>query len=334
VINIGLVGVGAVGRVHLSIYAELENARVVALCDKIPERAKGSEEGIAFNIGTVAGSTVQARAYTNYRRFLNDPDIEVVDICLPTDLHSRFAVAALEAGKHVLCEKPMARSVAQCDRMIAAAEASGRALMVAHCIRFWPEYVVLKEMVDSGKYGKVTSAVFRRLSLLPIWSSENWIITPKRSGGALLDLHVHDIDFIAHLFGMPAWVASSGIEDEHGVGEVVTQYGYPGQTVVAEGGWYYPASFPFRMNFVVRMERATAEWDSRGGPLTVYPEGGDALTPDLPPGNGYTREIAYFLDCVSRGSKPEVVTPRDARESVRIALAEARSIRSGRRVTL
>ena len=128
----------------------------------------------------------------------------MVDVCLPTDLHAEVTVAALEAGKHVLCEKPMALTVAECDRMVAAAKASGRFLMIAHCIRFWPEYIALKEIVDSGQYGKVTSALFRRISGLPKWSE--WFPNPQRSGGAILDLHIHDVG----LYQLPAGDAATG----------------------------------------------------------------------------------------------------------------------------
>ncbi len=241
-INVGIVGVGGIAGVHVSGYSKIDSARITALCDIIPERASGKIVSSTLNIGTVGGGArrLQVASYVELsRNSCRIPDIEVVDVCLPTDLHAEVAVAALEAGKHVLCEKPMALTVEDCDRMIAAAKASGRFLMVAHCIRFWPEYVALKEMVDSGKYGKVTSALFRRLSGLPKWSP--WFPEPALSGGAILDLHIHDVDYIQHLLGMPKRVVAGGVEDEHGIGQVMTRYCYDGgEAVYAEGGWYYP----------------------------------------------------------------------------------------------
>ncbi|HEY3378277.1 MAG TPA: Gfo/Idh/MocA family oxidoreductase, partial [Armatimonadota bacterium] len=210
-IRIGMVGMGGISGAHLPAYEKLADiAQVVARCDKIPERADGTAKGVAINIGGPAATALQATAYTDYRELLADPEVDVVDICLPTDLHAEVAIAALQAGKHVLCEKPMALNVAQCDRMIAAAQASGSIFMIAQCIRFWPAYVYLKELVDSGKYGKLTSAQFSRLSGPPIWASENWLLTPERSGGSLLDLHIHDTDYLSFLLGTPTSVSTRG----------------------------------------------------------------------------------------------------------------------------
>jgi len=332
--NIGIVGVGGIAGAHLGGYRKIDNAQITALCDIIPERASGTTHESALNIGTVGGGTaLQVKSYLDYREFVRDPDIEMVDVCLPTDLHAEVTIAALEAGKHVLCEKPMALNVEDCDRMIAAANASGRSLMIAQCIRFWPEYAVVKELVDSGKYGKVTSALFRRLSGLPKWSE--WFPKPERSGGAILDLHIHDVDFINYLLGLPKRVVAVGVEDEHGIGQVMTRYCYDGdEAIFAEGGWYYPPSFPFRMTFVVRMEGATVEYDPGNKPFTVYPEDGAPFTPELQDGDGYYHEIAYFIDCISRGVAPEIVTAWDARETIRMVLAEAESVRSGKAVEL
>lgn len=333
-VNIGIVGVGGIAGAHLDGYSRIDTARIVALCDKIPERASGQKHESTLNIGAVGGGTaLQVKSYLDYREFVNDPEVEVVDVCLPTDLHAEVSVAALEAGKHVLCEKPMALSVADCDRMIAAAEANGRFLMIAQCIRFWSEYLYMKEMVDSGKYGKVTSAIFRRLSGLPRWSTENWFTDPKRSGGAILDLHVHDADFITYLLGLPKSVQSGGVENENGIGEVMTRYNYDGgEAIYAEGGWYYPSTgFPFRSTFLVRMEEATIELD---GGLTVYQDDKEPCKPEVAPADAYRNEIAYFLDCVTSGVKPTVVTPWDARETIRMVLAEAESVRTGKTITL
>ncbi|MHB9024340.1 MAG: Gfo/Idh/MocA family protein [Armatimonadota bacterium] len=334
-INVGIIGVGGIAGAHLGAYGKIADARVVALCDIIPERASGTGKSVSLNIGGGDEIAVQATPYTDYRQLLADDAVELVDICLPTDLHAEVAIAALQAGKDVLCEKPMARSLDDCDRMVAAAQQSGRALMIAHCIRFWPEYVALKELVDGGKYGKVVSASFHRLSPLPTWSAEGWIIDPLRSGGAALDLHIHDADFVRYLFGMPATVAARVTEDAHGPSYIVTDYHFGDDAVVyAEGGWSFPAGFPFRMTFQVRLEGATVEMDGARGPLTVYPEGGEKFTPPLLDGDGYSREIAYLVDCLARGVKPTVVTPFDARESIRLVEAELASARARQPVAL
>jgi predicted dehydrogenase len=334
-VNIGIIGVGGIAGAHLAGYRHLPQARIVALCDKIPDRAAGKAGEMQLNIGTTGGTAVQARPYTDYRALLDDPEVEAVDICLPTDLHAEVAVAALQAGKHVLSEKPMALSVADCDRMIAAAEAAGRILMIAQCIRFCPEYQVVKAMADSGDYGQVTHALFRRLSAMPRWSTDHWMEDPARSGGGIFDLHIHDADYITYLLGLPTAVDVRGVENAQGIGQVMAAYHYPHtQAVFAEGGWSYHAGFPFRMTFTVCFETATVEYDSARGPLTIFRDGQDPEVPALPPGDLYTNEIAYFLACVATNTPPRVVTAFDARETIRMVAAEAASVRSGRPVAL
>ncbi|MHB9109093.1 MAG: Gfo/Idh/MocA family protein [Armatimonadota bacterium] len=334
-VNIGIIGLGGIAGAHIPAYDALPNARLVARCDRDPARAAGTAGGVAINLGAGDTGTAAARACTDYRELLRDPEVEAVDICLPTDLHPEVAVAALEAGKHVLCEKPMALTVAECDRMIAAAEASGRILMIAHCIRFWPEYAALKALVESGQYGRVTYAMFRRLSPLPDWSAGDWMLDPGRSGGSILDLHIHDADFVAYLLGMPRKVFAVGLQDATGISQLIAEYIYDEpRLILAEGGNCYPKGFPFRMTFLVHLDGASVEWDGARGPLTVYPEGGEPYTPPLPEGTGYTREIAYFLDCVERNAQPTLVSAFDARETIRLIQAEVASLHSGQPVEL
>jgi len=333
-VQIGIIGVGGIAGAHLAGYARLPQASIVALCDKIPERAAGKAGEIALNIGTTSTAQVQARPYTDYRELLADPAVEAVDICLPTDLHAEVAIAALEAGKDVLSEKPMALQVADCDRMIAAAQRTGRILMIAQCIRFCPEYVFVKQMLDAGADGRVLSATFRRLSGMPRWTSEHWMEDPARCGGAILDLHIHDVDYIAYLLGLPRQVVAYGVEDQYGISQVLATYLYDTTSAVhAEGGWHYHDGYPFRMTFTICLEGATIEMEP-GRPLTVYRNGQEPWTPELPATDLYMNEIAYFLDCVAAGTPPTIVTPFDARETVRLVHAEIASMRRGGPVTL
>jgi len=200
--------------------------------------------------------------------------------------------------------------------MIAAAERAGRFLMVAHCIRFWPEYKVLKEIVSSRKYGKVLAATL-----------------------AVVDLHIHDTDFVNYLLGLPKAVFSrgfAGVATKSAIDHVVTQYIYEdGPAVVAEGGWAMAPGFGFNHGFCVVLQKATIEHDLKGNlPLTVHERGGKTYKPRLPKGDGYIGELRYFVDCVAAGKKPTVVTPVDALNALKVSLAEARSVRTGRLVRI
>ncbi len=173
------------------------------------------------------------RGTTDWRELVNSPDVDVVDVCLPTPFHVEPATAALAAGKHVLCEKPMARTLAQARQIAAAADAAKGLFMPAMCMRFWSEWEWLKRTVLEGHYGKVKSATFHRLGVCPA----GWFQDGKISGGALLDLHIHDVDFIYHLFGKPDGVFSRGYSKVTGeIDHVATQYLFDsGPLVYAEG---------------------------------------------------------------------------------------------------
>ena len=230
-----------------------------------------------------------------------------------------------------LVKKPMALSVAECDRMVAAANEADRVLMVAHCIRFWPEYVALKALVDSGEYGNVRHANFTRISAAPFWSTENWMMTPERSGGVMLDMHIHDVDYIRFLFGNPKSVQVRGFEKNGMNTYALANYQYDDNKIVtAESGWDYPGAFPFRMTFRVVLEKATIEWDDARGAMKVYPVESEPLTPELLTGDGYHREISYFLDCIENGKKPSIVTPFETRESIRLVRLEIEALQSGK----
>jgi len=333
-INVAIIGVGGIAGGHIAAYHELGNANLAALCDVIPERAQGKGRTITTNLG--AGEQqplVVKKSYTDYRDVLADAEIDMVDICLPSDLHAPVAIAALEAGKHVLCEKPMALNVEDCDRMIAAAQANNRLLMVAQVIRFWPEYLVLKDLVDSGKYGKLHAATFRRISSVPRWTSDGWMTDPKRGGGCTLDLHVHDADFINYLLGLPREVYARGVEEEYGMGSIMVEYRYDDEKVIfAEGAWLPAPEVPFRMPFVAYLERAVVDFE--GGPLKIYPSEGEPYTPELSPIGPMTAEIKYFLECVEKGEQPEESSPWSTRETIRMIIAEVESARAGRPINL
>ncbi|MCP5100572.1 MAG: Gfo/Idh/MocA family oxidoreductase, partial [Chloroflexi bacterium] len=124
--------------------------------------------------------------YANFDAML--ADVDVVDICTPTPLHHSMVLQAAAAGKDVVCEKPLARSVAQAEEMIAACETAGVKLLVAHVVRFFPEYALAKRAVDAGKIGATAVMRFSRCSFQPQKVTDNWFLDQKQSGGMMLDL--------------------------------------------------------------------------------------------------------------------------------------------------
>ena len=328
--RVGIIGLGFMGRMHISAYARVPDARLVAIADQDAKRAGGDFSGAWGNIaGAVETLDMTGiTGSTDFQGLIHSPDVDVVDICVPTPAHEPLAIAALEAGKHVLCEKPLALDVDSASRIAAAAGRARGYFMPAMCIRFWPQWVWLKGAIDDGRYGAVLAATFRRVASMP----PGWFSDGALSGGGILDLHVHDTDFIFHVFGVPAGVFSRGYRKTSGrTDHVVTQYVYdPGPAVVsAEGSWCMADGFAFAMRYTVNFERATVDFDSSRAPALLVIAGGNSESVDLA-GDGYQAELAYFLECVRTGRRPSRVTAEDAVTGLRIIAAEQRSVESGR----
>jgi predicted dehydrogenase len=321
------------GVTHLRAYQRLRNARIVAVCDSTRGPVNGVLRGVNGNIQNSADIHLGAgvKVYREFAELLADRAVEIVDICTPTKFHPAQAIAALEAGKHVLCEKPLAQNFADARKVLKVADAAEKFLMPAMCMRFWPGWNRLKKVIAERTYGEVRAANFRRLSAMPAWGTAG-----VHTGGALFDLHIHDTDFVNFLFGRPKSVFSTGVIGKGGaINHVVTQYHFPGGPAVgAEGSWLLAQGF--RMGFTMLCERATLDFDlARGaGALRVDEAGKKSRTIKLESGDGYDAEIRYFVGCVARDERPETVTARDALTALEICEAEEKSVRSGRLVKI
>lgn len=340
-VRVGIVGLGMMGTTHFKSYGQIPDAQVVAVCDVDAKKLAGDWAGAAGNIDTGAAQTVDLaaiRRYSSYGKFMKDAGIDVVDICLPTFLHEKLAAKAFAAGKHVICEKPMALKAAKARKMIDAAAAAGKFLGMAHVLRFWPEYVMLKSMIDSGRYGKVRRAYFSRFASRPTWTWGNWSQDSKRSGAGALDLHIHDTDLVQWYFGKPTAVTSRGTFDpDGGAAHILTAFDVPGgELVVAEGGWDLPAGFPFEMAARILFETAAVDFSSSATPtLTVYDaKTGQSEHPEVLGVSGYTEELRYFIGCIEAGRASDRIMPAEAADAVAIVEAEVRSARSGRTVKI
>lgn len=332
-VRVGVIGLGVMGTTHLDAYAQVADAQVVAVADRDPARLRGETKSDGNIEGQAEGGFdySKVKQYAEGADLINDPDVDMVDICLATPLHAQFAIQALEAGKHVLIEKPFARTSEEAKRILdVAAKSKGKA-MCAMCMRFWPGWDWLKQAVDSGRYGRVLSATFKRVGTHP---GGPFYSNGELSGGAILDLHIHDTDFIQHLFGTPEAVSSFGYKKntDH-VDHVTTVYHYPdGPHVVAEGGWAMTKGYPFTMTYCVNFQNATAVFDiSKDKPVMLYEPGKEPVAVELASGMGYAPQIAYFIDCIQSDRAPQRVTLADAAQSIVTIEAEAHSVASGQR---
>ena len=339
-IKVGLIGIGFMGRGHLENYIRLESEgfpiKLVAICDI--DEAKFENKFIPGNIdvGNTRYDFSKYNLYTDIDEMLEKEELDYVDVPLPTYLHSEASVKALNKGINVLCEKPMALTVEQCQAMINAAEENNKKLMTAQCLRFWPEYEYLKECVDTNTFGKVLGGYFYRGGSTPKWSYQNWLMEKDKSGGALLDQHIHDVDMINWLFGTPKSVSTIGKNVIPGSGYdiVSTRYIYEdGKVVTAEDDWVLNGEYGFQMRFRVNFENGNAVYEN--GVLKVNPNEGKSFIPDLPKDNGYYREIKYFVNALMNNTSIEVAAPYSTMETIRIARAEVESAdNSGKAVEL
>jgi predicted dehydrogenase len=314
-VNIGILGLGFMGATHLSACSKIEGCEVAAVSTRDQKTLSGDLSHIGGNLGREGPfpDFSAAAKYTDWRELIHDPNIDAVDICLPTDLHEAAAVGALEAGKHVLCEKPMALSNAGCERMLRAAETQGRILMIGHVLRFWPAYVYLRKFITSGEYGRIKSATFIRQSGVPDWSS--WLPDPERSGGAILDLLIHDIDQALALFGPPQGLRAKSLGEGDTVAATLIQEGGPELRI--QGGWF-AAGTPFSMSFQVQAERAQLDYSQAG--LVLNDLSGQRNVIELGDDDPYTAQLSYFVNCCQSGRQPELGSPQDAAAAVEVAL--------------
>ncbi len=337
-IKVGVVGIGFMGHTHYQIYKKHKDAKVVAIADYRESRLRGEWWDIGGNIGDMKREKEDLTGISTYKNpydLIADPEVELVDICMPTDLHKELAIAALKAGKHVFLEKPMARNSEEAREILKVANRAKGYFMVGHCIRFWPEYEVAYKFIKSGKYGKVREVFLRRVANPPTFGDKNWFMRGKRSGGAILDLHIHDVDYALYLLGKPKRIWAWGDKGPSGAIDVVyAGFEYPGGVHASiVGGWAYHAPFPFNAEFCIRTQKATFVWDMLlGKPLTIYTDKGKEITPKIPEGDGWSREIDYFLNCIKRKKKPEIVTAKSSYESLIAVEKEMESIRTGKAV--
>ena len=328
-IRVGLIGLGGVGRIHFDCWRKCPDAQLVAISARDPKKLAGDWGTQDFNLGEQTAQQVDLSDLAKYARYedlLADPNVGAVDICLPTLLHAPVVLAALRAGKHVLCEKPMSLSLDECTAMERAADESGKHLMIAHCLRYWPHYVKAKEILDSGEYGRAVYASFHRTSGAPVWSGSGWFMRPEESGG-ILDMHIHDIDAALWWFGQPAKIETTGYVHNALPLTVDAHWHYDrGPVVHLHSAWDLNGGI-LRHAFKLVLERATLSYDLavESGALQLIKDGKITTIP-LPEPEVHQAEINDFAARLKNGEKSPRISPAESRAAVEIGLGELRQI--------
>jgi len=336
-VKVGIIGLGFMGTTHFRIHQQLGKSEIIAVCDVDEKKLQGDWSSVVANIGETDNSVpvnlAGIQAYSDAMDLIANPDVDMVDICVPTYLHEKYVLAALKGGKHVLCEKPIGRSAQEAARIISAAEKSDKYFSNGLCVRYWPEYRHAFETYKSGKLGKMVSATFKRVSpSIHDNSWEDWFMKSEFSGGALLDLHLHDTDLVRYFFGRPISVNSFGLKgfrSDRGIDHVFKNYNFgDGTLVVCEGSWAPAKSTPFEMSFLIVCEKGTLRLSETG--YKVIYEDGEIEEPTPATGalpTGWHVEINYFLDSIQQGRKPDKYLSYDEmHDSMAIVEAEYQSI--------
>lgn len=328
------------GVTHLKAWQKIKHARIAAVCGNSRLPTNGRLAGISGNLAGSDGVILDraVKVYSNFEKLLTDSEIDLIDLCTPTPLHHVQGIAALNAGRHVICEKPIARTSTQAEKIVAtarAAKSKGKFFMPAMVMRFWPEWVWLKQAIEQNTYGKVLAARFRRVSEMPSWSKHSH---GAQSGGALLDLHIHDADFVQFLFGCSKNVFAIGRSRFSGaIDHVVAQYQVANDAVVyAEGSWLMTKGHGFNMAYTINFEKATADYNLANGTkaLRLCEEGHTPSFVKCKRLDAYVSELTYMADCILRSEPPAIVTAEDGLNAVKICEAEEKSIKTRRIVKI
>lgn len=315
------------GAMHANCYKNIEGVEIVALADIREEKAAALAEG------------TNAKLYGDGMELIENAEVDIIDVCLPTYLHAKYALAAMEKVKYLFVEKPLALTAEEADALLEASKKTGCNVQVGQVIRFWDEYVVLRDMLATGKYGKVINANFRRISPRPDWGWQDWLLKYELSGGAAQDLHIHDTDFVLSVFGEPKTLYSVKNTLGEKYSYVNTLMQYDGFAVSVEGTWGLPTTHPFEATFRVVCEGGVIE--NAGGKFMLYTDTGAEIIPiekkQLASANaggnisdlgGYYNELLYFTERAAAGAPIENATVEDGAASLKFLLNKELAFRA------
>lgn len=325
--KITLVGAGGMGANHIQAFPYVKGLEVMAIVDANLEIAQRYAK------------QMNCRAYHSLDEMLEHEQPDAVDICVPSFLHTDYALKCIDRGLHVFCEKPMAHTCREADEMIARAAHSGVKLMVGQVLRYWPEYRFLKACIDDQRYGKLCYlSLTRQYGMHPEGS---WYLNQDLCKMVCYEMHIHDTDMVNYLFGLPDAVDSVGSErPEIHMSYINTHYLYHGKgfAVSALGGWN-DSTLPWAGGYLAAFEHGTLEY--KNGVVTCYPSRTEPFTAQLETLEGVPSEIVgvyqeltEFVDWIAGRIEKTAVTPQSARNTIFMVEKECESVRTGQRIAL
>lgn len=331
----GIVGVGFMGWIHYLAYGRSESAEMVAFCSRDEGKRGGDWSSIRGNFGP-PGEEIDVsglQVHETLEQLLEDPDVDLVDICLPPHLHADAIEKSLRAGKKVLCEKPLALDAANARRLAELARPGQ--LLVAHILPFMPEFRLLVEAAADRRWGRPLAGRFKRTIGPPDWIPDFY--DRQRVGGPLIDLHVHDAHLIRILFGMPTAAHTAAFRKEGIPKFYETVFEYPGQelAVSAGGGVIDSPARPFTHGYEVSFEQATVQYESAAYadgssamiPVTILHNDGRVERPELGGGDAvesFAAEIDAAVKSFTDGSIDPILDAATAADAIEICEMQSR----------
>ncbi len=328
--KIAIIGFGFIGKAHLQAYEQIKNAEVTTICTR----------------SEITSPEIRERyeIVTEFSKVLENSEVDIVDICLPTYLHEQYIIQAAEAGKQIICEKPLTLSLESAERIFAAVEKHDVHLFVGHVLRFWPEYKLIKNYYNNGKLEDVEIFHAKRLGQFPQWS--DWFKHHEKSGGALFDLHIHDIDFATYLLGEVESVYAVGTKNQYGTWDhLMTSLSFEnGAKAFVEASHRMPLGFPFTMALRVQGKQEMIEFHSAAGKnienrlnnnnyLFLY-EGENVTSIPVENEDAFQNELSYFLYCIEKNKSNEVIPLTDVFYTLKLLIAIEQSLMSGEVIKL
>jgi predicted dehydrogenase len=324
VVNVGIIGAGYIAASHADAYAVHPDARVVCVADPVVDKA----QALARRHGAVAVPDVET---------LLDADLDVVSVCTPSPTHASLAVAALAAGKHVLCEKPLARSLVDARHIVEAARRGPGLLMVGHVSRFEPDHRAAFDTVAAGHLGQVRMMSQSITGELPTWSQGGWLTDPAQSGGPLVDLAIHSFDYLTWLCGArPERVHAVGSARQDGLVDyaIATVRYDTGALAVVETSWAHPPGHGLSVATEVAGSLGRLTWDYAGASVGTVNRLGHPSRQLSQLGNrGFESQIAALLSAVASGG-PSPVPAEEGLLALQTSLAAEESLRTRTAVRL
>lgn len=329
--KIGFIGCGGMGTTHylsLKVLASEMDLEVTAIADSREEF-----------LDKAAVYFPNAAKYDNGMELIEKEELDVVHICLPSYLHVNHAVAAMEKGCHVFVEKPVCLTSEEASLILETQKRTGMQVMVGHVVRFMEEYRYLKQVYESRELGELKSIIMQRISGDVVWGFKDWFHNEKRSGSVVLDLHIHDLDFLRYMLGEPDSIDVKATSFESGmINQIIADYRFGNVFAVAEGVWDVSPALKFEAGFRAHFEKGTVIFNNRKNPkITVYKADGTEIIPEIdtePDENrtedgiiiselgAYYSENKYFFECLRDGKPVETAPLSEGVKSVELALKE------------